>query len=167
LTNGYEYFDPYLDLTVLDGEVEFSVAPDGGVGAGFTIANVVTNNPRGYKLSLESAGAELVCGAAAIPSVAADGVLVIDSGAGKHGAWGWNVVLPAAAGGSWTAGEPDAPSDWRAAPFGVEVVMVDADAASAVGGDEYGVYFGAVADFGQAACAGYAQSLVVSVVGNA
>jgi hypothetical protein len=39
------------------------------------------------------------------------------------------------------------------------------DAASAAAGDDYGIYFGAVADYGQVACR-YKQILTITVLPN-
>jgi hypothetical protein len=157
---GIGFVEPSLSLTVSLGAVGFSASPNGGTSAGYTVATVGTNNPRGYKLSLESAGSDLVCGSHTIPSVAGDGALSI--AAGKHGAWGWNVVPP---GGTWTLGEPDQPNTWRIVPVGTPTVMADTNV-PVPAGESYGVYFGAMVDSGQAACGGYLQSLTVSAVVN-
>jgi hypothetical protein len=159
--DGFEYIVAvYLTLGVSSGSVMYSVSPNGS-NSGYTVANVDTNNPTGYELTLESGGSDLVCGSYTIPSIAADGTLSI--AAGKHGAWGWNVVEPS---GSWTLGVPDEPSAWRTIPFGASAIMANPLTPSAVGGDDYGVFFGATVDWGQPACSGYQQTLTITVVGN-
>jgi hypothetical protein len=166
-TGGYTYEIPYLDLTVSPDNVGFTVKPNEGVNSEYVIATVKTNNPGGYTLTLEAANSDLVCEDDAgfvIPSIASDGALTI--AAGNHGAWGWNVVVPASSGGAWTGGVPNKPVSWRKLPAaGVEDLITSSSAESAVAGDDYGLYFGAVVDWAQAACR-YRQGLVVTVVGE-
>jgi hypothetical protein len=166
--NGFTYVAETV-LSLSTNSVSFSVVPGAGSSVGYTVANVYTNAPGGYELTLKSGGSSLVCESNAsftIPSIAADGALTIAGG--SHGAWGWSVVEPASAGGLWTGTVPDEPgaSDWRIVPaVGISSQIALTDAASAAAGDDYGVYFGAVADRGQPACK-YKQSLVITVVGN-
>jgi hypothetical protein len=167
--NGYEFIDVYLTLGVAPSAVGFTVAP-GSSNSGYTVANVDTNSPSGYNLTLKSTtGSDLVCednGSYTIPSIASDGALTIAGG--NHGAWGWSVVEPVSAGGAWTAGVPDEPgaSDWKVIPTtGTPAQMANTSAPSASTGDDYGLYFGATTDYVQPACK-YKQTLTVTVVGN-
>jgi hypothetical protein len=163
---GYEYKEATISLAVTPNDVSFVVIPGSNGSSGYTIATVETDNPGGYSLSLESNGAELVCednGSYTIPSIASDGGLTIAGG--NHGAWGWNVVAPAAAGGVWALGVPDVPTTWRTIPFGASATMANASTPSTIDGDKYGLYFGAIADNGQASCH-YKQVLIITAVPN-
>jgi hypothetical protein len=153
LVDGFYFGELSLSLSV--DSVAFSVAPGGNVGADYTVATVWTDNPSGYELSLEADGAELVCkdnGSYTIPSIASDGALTVASG--KHGAWGWNISTV-----------PIEPSSWRVIPFGAPALMASTSAVSALNGDEYNLFFGAVVDYGQPACE-YRQVLTITVVAN-
>ncbi|MDR1300428.1 MAG: IPT/TIG domain-containing protein [Candidatus Nomurabacteria bacterium] len=156
---GYLYYEIHLKLSLSD--LVFSVPP-GGSNYGYTVANVDTNNPGGYELTLESDGSDLVCESYTIPSIASDGALSI--AADKHGAWGWNVVEPAAMGGSWIGTVPMVPSAWQTIPVDMSAVIANPIAPSAADGDNYGVYFGVTADWVQPACNGYKQNLTITVV---
>ncbi|MDR1196703.1 MAG: IPT/TIG domain-containing protein, partial [Candidatus Nomurabacteria bacterium] len=167
VVDGYEYIDVYLSLSVSPNDVALTVSPDGGVAADYTVANVDTNNPNGYRLTLEATEPDLVCdsdGQYTIPSIVSDGALAAPVGA--HGAWAWNVVLPVSAGGLWPAGVPDAPTSWRVVPVGVPAVMANTSARSGSAGDDYGLYFGATADWGQPACSAYRRDLTITALGN-
>jgi hypothetical protein len=165
LEDAWEY-EISLSLSVSPSVVSFSVTPSGGVGSGYNVATVKTDSPTGYKLSMESNGADLVCEGNALyvmPSVVSDGVLNI--AVGKHSAWGWNVVAPVADGGSWTGTVPDEPSVWKTVPVGTPDTLATTSAASAIAGDDYGIFFGAIADWEQPACK-YKQDLTVTAIIN-
>jgi hypothetical protein len=165
-TMGVEFVEPSLELALAPTSVGFTVS-SGGSGLGYTVATVETNNPYGYELSLVSDGADLVCESSAsyvIPSIASGGALAIASD--KNEAWGWSVVLPAAAGGSWSGATPNEPgaTTWKTIPTGA-AAQIAKTSASAIAGDDYGVFFGATVNSAQAAWR-YGQRLTFSAVGN-
>jgi hypothetical protein len=152
---GVEVVEPTLSLSVTPSDVGFTIGPGAGSSYGYTIATVETDNPNGYKLTLESSGSDLVCednSSYTIPSITSDGALTIASG--NHGAWGWNIGTV-----------PIEPSDWKTIPVGTPAQVADTSAPSALTGDDYGLYFGAMVDNVQPACK-YKQTLTVTVVGN-
>jgi hypothetical protein len=167
LEDAWEY-EVSLSLSVSGGgNVAFSLVPGGGANSGYTVATVKTDNTDGYKLTLESSGGNLVCESNAsytIPSITSDGTLTIATG--NHGVWGWSVIPPSPT-GSWTAGAPDEPNanDWKTIPVGAQTQMADTSTPSALAGDDYGLYFGAMVDNVQPACE-YKQVLTVTVTGN-
>jgi hypothetical protein len=164
--NGYSFIDVYIKLGVAPSAVGFAVAPAASNSA-YTITNVDTNNPNGYKLTLESSSnSNLVCESNAsytIPSIVSDGSLTIAGG--NHGAWAWNVVPPTSAGGSWTGAIPDEPTSWKTITVGTPAQVALTSTASVSGGEDYGLYFGAIADVAQVACH-YKQVLTITAVAN-
>jgi hypothetical protein len=151
----YTYESVSLSLSVSPSDIGFTVAPGGGGGYGYAVATVETDSASGYKLTLESNGADLVCednAAYTIPSIATDGALTIASG--KHGAWGWNVNTVSTE-----------PTSWRTIPIGTPAQIANTNTPAATNGDDYNLYFGAVADNAQAACR-YRQTLVVTATAN-
>jgi hypothetical protein len=152
---GYSYESVSLSLSVSPSDIGFTVAPGGGRGYGYAVATVETDSPSGYNLTLESNGADLVCednASYTIPSIATDGALTI--AANNHGAWAWNVNTV-----------PAEPSSWRTIPTGTPAQIANTSAQSATNGDDYNLYFGAVADNTQPACR-YKQNLTITAVGN-
>jgi hypothetical protein len=158
LEDAWEY-EVSLALSVSGGgAVAFSLTPGGGANAGYVVATVRTDNPSGYTLSMEASGGDLVCSTNAawtIPSIAADGALADDT-------WGYGLSS------SWTGSVPDAPgvSDWKKIPVGAADTLASSGAVSAVGGDDYGVYFGGKASFATPACNAYKRTLTITAVGS-
>jgi hypothetical protein len=147
----------FITLGLDSGDVEFSVTPNAGIGSGYSVATVRTNNQTGYTLSMVADGESLVCAGHAswtVPSIAADGDLEDDS-------WGYGVST------TWTGRVPDAPGagGWRVIPTSAaDGVLASPSAPTTEVGDKYGLYFGAKVSYSTPACSAYRQSLTITAV---
>jgi hypothetical protein len=150
MVGGFEFIEPSLTLTVDKSAFAMAGSPDSLI-ADYLTANVVTDNPKGYNLTIEAGDVDLTCvsdaGAkiTALPSVA--GVMV-----DNH--WGYAVGA---------VGVESPPSVWTGVSGSAVVVDGYGGATDLVLGRDTVVWFGTRVDTSLPAC-GYGGSVIFSAI---
>lgn len=145
-----------LDISIglSSHSVAFSVEPTSTGESGGSIATVTTLVPTGYSLTIEADGSDLVCNVGStpptIPSLVSDGAFP----AGES-RWGWNL-------GTLVSGSWQAPTTWQTIPVGSPKLIASTNSASALAGDDYGIYFGARVNYQQEPCNDYTQDVTLT-----
>jgi hypothetical protein len=151
LANAWEY-ESYLTLSISNnGLVNLSPVPNGGTNANFLTANVKTDHPDGYQLSIESTETDLLCETntgAKITALSGTGTLT-----NNH--WGY---------AKDEEPTPTEPTDWTGVATAPTPIKTLATAPDPINGDTTRLWFGAMVDYALPAC-NYAGTVVITVVG--
>jgi hypothetical protein len=124
LTGGFEYIETVLSLNLNKSDVAIGGTPN-VLYKDYVVANVITNNPTGYHLEIESGQPDLVC--------ASDGAYRIVAVSGPSptltNAWGYYVdddgdELTVPSVWSW-AGVTNSPVNFKSFPTGTDLVNGD------------------------------------------
>jgi hypothetical protein len=151
LSGGYTYIVS-LSLALNKSELEMSGVP-GDLIADYLIANVKTDNPKGYNLSISASDVNLTCAGDNTKQIAA---LPSTAGAMQNNKWGYSV----------SDGSSNIPSNWTG--ITTSMVSVDGLIGSATGenGRDVAVWFGTRVDLTQPPCANYATKVIFTAIGN-
>jgi hypothetical protein len=155
LTNAWEYqFVPSITLTLDKTDINLIASPNGGIVTDYLTANVITNNPNGYNLSIEASQPDLKCVSGSntytIPALTST---FQSPTAMTDNRWGYNI-------GSTT------PTTWAGITSSAELIDSFNTTTDPDDGRDTIIWFGTQVNFSQPACSDYATTITITVVGG-